>query len=376
MSKLKFGIVGGGSNFGRIHLRSAGFDSLAEVAAGCFSRDAEKNIYIAAQIGIPDDRRYPDYKTMADIETKRADKIDFVIISTPNVFHYEMSKYFLETGFHVMLDKPMAFTSDEAMELARLADRKGLLLNLAYTYTGYPIIKEMRHLVQNGDIGKIFMIVAEFPQGSVAEEFINTGKISMWRAKRDMAGSSCSEADLGVHIECLVRYVTGLKIEKLTACIDTFGYPSELELNSMIMLRYQGGAVGQYFTSKICSGSYSNLKLRVYGKKGSLAWELHNPDELCFTRFNEPDQLLRLARPYLCDEVNIMPRSRQSLSDGVSGALAQLYTAFINNILRIRKGEKPVHDYPDAWDGVAGMKYIDAIITSAKNNSDWVQIKL
>ena len=273
-----------------------------------------------------------------------------------------------------MLDKPMTINSKEAAELAEFADKKGLLLNLTFTYTGYPIVKQMRYLIQNGDIGKIFTISAEFLQCNYAEEFLNTGKLSAWRTKREMSGISCSEADIGVHIECLVRYVTGLEIEKLTACLDSFGYPSELDLNSMIMLRYKNGAAGQYFTSKLCAGSHTNLKLRIYGDKGSLSWELLNPDECGFCRFNQPDQILRTARPYMCEEVKNLPRSGLNVPDGVSGVLAHLYNSFINNIILIRNGKKPVKDYPNAWDGVTNMKYLEAVVESAKNNSTWVNV--
>lgn len=374
MEKLRYAMVGGGSNFGRMHMRCAAFDHLAVMTAGCFSRDTEKNSSTARRMGVPPDRCYDDYRAMAEAEAQREDGIDFVIISTPNRHHYDMARLFLERGFHIMLDKPMAFTSAQAEELAALAEERGVLLNLTYTFTGFPIVRQMRDMIDRGEIGRVNMVAAEFPQCWLAEEFHTQGEVTAWRAKRDIAGTSCCTADIGIHIECLVRYLTGLRTERVSACLDRFGYGTELEVNSMVMLRYEGGAVGQYFASQVCAGCYSDLKVRIFGDKGTLEWTLKDADKLGFARFGEPRQELAAARPYLCGEARGLSRCGQGFPEGIYGSVANLYTGFCENVLRVKQGAATVQHYPGARDGVISMRYIEAVVESAGNESAWVTL--
>lgn len=375
MKRLRYGMIGGGSNFGRMHMRCAAFDHYADLVAGCFSRNTELNQSTAERMNIGADRCYADYKSFADIEAARTDKIDFIIISTPNVFHYEMTKYFLTKGFHVMLDKPMAFTSAESIELAELAQQKGLLLDLTYTFTGFPVVRQMHDMIQRGDIGRIHMVAGEFPQCWIAEAYNDTGDLSSWRTKRDVAGISCCTADIGIHIESLVRYLSGLHIQSVSAVLDHFDYPSELDLNSVVTVRYQGGAVGQYFASQVCAGCYSDLKVRIFGDKGTLEWTLMNADRLTFARFGEVKQDLAASRPYLTKDARALSRTGQGFPEGIYGAVSNIYTAFCKNVLRIQDGEPAVKHYPDAWDGVESMKYIEAVVDSANHQGAWTALK-
>jgi predicted dehydrogenase len=373
MERLRVGMVGGVSNFGKLHTRCVVLDRIATLSAGCFSRDSAKNAQLADAFGIPSDRLYPDAQTMAREEARRPDPVDFVIVSTPNVSHYDITRTFLENGFHVMLDKPMTRTAAEAVELAELAERKRLLLSLTYTFVGYPAIRQIREAVQHGDLGTINGVTGEFAQCWLAEEFIREGKIDKWRVDPKIAGISCCTADIGLHIEAVVRFATGLEIDRVSACLDSFGYGTKLELNSMVSLKYRGGAAGHYFASQVCAGSFNDLRIRIFGDKGSAQWTLDRADEAVIARFNEPPKVYNSMRPYLYQ--GALQLSRSTHPEGVYGALSNIYRAFCANLVRLRRGEPVDTTYPDAWDGVASLKYLEAVVKSAADDNAWVAVE-
>ena len=275
--KLRMGMVGGGKDafIGAVHRLAANLDGRIELVAGAFSSNPAKSRESGEHLLLNPNRVYDTYEAMAQAETKLPahQRIDFVSIVTPNFAHFPAARTFLQAGFNVVCDKPMTLNLDEALELREVVRKSGKVFALTHNYTGYPMVKEARELVNSGEIGKILKIVAEYPQGWLLNPIDQEGqKQASWRTDPERAGASGCIGDIGTHAENLARYITGLEIDELCADFSTFVEGRRLEDDGNMLLRYKGGARGVLYASQISAGEENNLAIRVYGTKGSLEW--------------------------------------------------------------------------------------------------------
>ncbi len=377
--KLRMGMVGGGRGafIGNVHRMAAALDGKIELAAGCFSADPEKSKASGADLFLDPARVYATYEEMAAKEAALpADRrVDFVSIVTRNNTHYAAVKTFLEAGFNVICDKPLAFNLAEAKKLRAIVKKSGKVFALTHNYTGYPMVKEAREMVRAGKLGKILKVVVEYPQGYAitALEDKGGGKISNWRMNPNVAGASNCMADIGTHAENLARYITGLEIEALAADLTTFIPGRPLDDDGNCLIRYRGGAKGILYASQISNGDENNLNIRVYGTQSSIEWQQEHPNELTVKAVNQPRAVYRRGNSYLSTAAQANSRTPFGHPEAFIEAFANIYlaaAAAIADEVTGRKG-KTNHDFPTVEDGVAGMAFIETVLKSAKSKAKW-----
>lgn len=377
--KMRMGMVGGGRDafIGAVHRQAAALDGQIELVAGCFSSDAEKNRLSAADLFVSADRTYDDFREMARREAALPEdqRIDFVSIVTPNHLHVPVATGFLEAGIDVVCDKPLAASLDEALELEELVASSGRLFALTHNYTGYPMVKQARQMVREGELGQILKVVAEYPQGWLADDIEKGGqKQATWRTNPAKAGGSCCLGDIGTHAENLGRYITGLEMEALCAQFTTFVEGRPLEDDANLLLRYRGGAVGILYASQVSIGEENNLSIRIYGTKGSLSWRQEDPNELKWIPKGEPERILRRGNPYLGSEAQRFTRLPPGHPEAFIEAFANIYTEVVR-ALRAKAEGKPLADpdFPGIADGVHGMRFLSTAIRSASSDEKWTR---
>lgn len=382
MNKIRYGMVGGDLNafIGEVHRKALNYDNRVELVSGCFSSNHEKNIETGKAYSLDPKRVYKDYHEMIKEELQKEDKIDFVAIVTPNYLHYEMAKAFLEAKINVVCEKPLSFKIEEAEELEKLAKENNLVFAVMYSYTGYAMIKYAKEMIEKGMIGKIISVNAEYAQEWLIDQVyaskVKTSSLPVWRMDPKFSGISNCVGDIGTHIENMVHYLTGLKIEKLLAVTENFG--QELELDAKIIVQYENGVKGQYWASQIATGRMNGFIVRIYGDKGSIEWEQHFPDYLKYTPKNSPTQTLSKGMSYLTLDAAKYGRIPSGHSEGYYIAFANVYKNIITTLLKIKNKEaltKNDLDFPTVSDGLSGVKFVHAVIESSKNNSKWVTIK-
>jgi len=378
--QVKYGMVGGDIKafIGDVHRKAINFDTRAELVAGCFSIDKELNVATAVEYDVDPSRVYDDYKKMAKAESELDDGIDFVVITTPNHVHYDMCKTFLEAGLHVVCEKPLCFEVWQAEELLKLSEEKKLILAVTYAYTGYTMVKVMREMIENGELGEILTVGGEFAQDWLLGQLEpgSEGKeLSVWRMDPEYSGISNSMGDLGTHIEHMVHYTTGLKIKRVLATTNKYGH--KLDLNANVIAEYESGINGTYWSSQIASGRLNGLAVRVYGTKASLEWEQHYPDYLRFTPKNEPPRILSRGTGYLSGAAASYSRLPFGHPEGLFVGFANIYKNIISTITKLKAGQKPTEqdlDFPNAYDGLNGVKFVHAVIKSAESDAAWVTL--
>jgi len=378
--KLKMGMVGGGRDafIGGVHRMAARLDGRIELVAGAFSSDAAKSRASGEDLGLDPSRVYPDYETMAAAEAKlpESERIDFVSIVTPNHVHFPPAKTFLEAGFHVVCDKPMTYDLAEAKVLRDLVKSTGKVFALTHNYTGYPMVKEARELIRNGDLGKILKVVAEYPQGWLIQPIDAEGqKQAAWRTDPSKTGASSCIGDIGTHAENLGRYITGLEIDELCADFTTFVPGRRLEDDGNLLLRYQGGARGVLYASQVSVGEENNLSVRAYGTKASLEWHQEHPNELTVKYPDAPRKIYRRGNGYVSDIAKRFTRLPFGHPEAFIEAFANIYLEAARAIEAVKEGKSiPADvDYPTVEDGVLGMAFIATAVASAKNGSTWTK---
>ena len=378
---IKFGIVGGaiGSFAGEAHRISAELDLECSLVAGCFSRDYDKTLETGKKYGIDKDRLYHSYKEMAEKESAREDGIDFIAVVTPNYLHYEMAKEFLLHGINVACDKPLTVELHEAQELEQLAREKNLLFCVTYSYTGYPMIKQVREMIKNGDIGEVKYVAGEFTTDWLIKAMVNNdSQLGLWRLDPKLSGKSNCVADIGSHLENMIGYVTGLEIDTLLARMDKIGEGMVLDNNANILVNYTSGAVGSYWVSQITSGTDHGLNFRIFGTEGSIEWHQYKPEYLRVARADQPVQTFTRGNSYLYPESKNLSRIASGHPEGYFLAFANLYTAFIDALQRKKDGEDisgMSFDYPDISKGVHSVRFTEKCLESAENGSIWVSFK-
>lgn len=376
--KLRYGMVGGGpgSFIGDAHRHSINLDGKAELVAGCFSRSYEKSLETGEELGVSKERIYHDYAEMAKAEAAREDGIDFVVIVTPNYAHYGACKAFLEAGIHVSCDKPLCLNTTEAYELEKLAKDKGLMFMVTYTYMGHVTAKHAREIIKRGDIGKIRTVAAEYPQGWLAYEGEWGGKQGEWRCDPALSGSVNCLGDLGTHVENAVATMTGLKIKRVLAKMDVVVPGRTLDDNDFVMVEYEGGATGMYWTSQVAIGHDNSLRVRIYGDGGSIQWFQEEPEKI--TVIKKDGSLTEHHRGYesIAPAAAKYKRIPSGHPEGWFEAMANLYRSFMECVVAVQKGcfTEDMIDFPTVSDGVEGIKFVEACLKSAQNGNVWVDM--
>lgn len=376
--KLSFGMVGGGNGafIGNVHRRGAIMDNLAVLTAGCFTRSMDKNRAAAEEWGVADPQRvYADFREMAERESARADGIDFVSIVTPTDTHYEIAKCFLEHGIHVVCDKPLCTKLDEALELKRIAQERGLLFGVTYTYAAYAVIRQAREMIDAGMLGPIVKIVAEYPQdwlivSTVAEK----SDQALWRLDPQRAGGTACCSDIGTHVEALISLMTGLRLEKVLARLNPYkGSPMDHDMDAL--LEYEGGIPGTLWASQIASGNDCGIKIRVYGEKGAIEWCHTSPMELRYTELNRPTQIFVANREYSLPACRSQCRLPAGHPEGYYEAFGNIYRGFCLHLLEKKGcGEPGDFRYPTLDDGIAGIRFVDACVRSSQQGGVWISL--
>ena len=370
-------MVGGGPGafIGAVHRKAAALDGEIELVSGVFSSSAEKSRQQGRELFLDPARVYSSYEEMADKESRlpEGDRIDFVSIVTPNNSHFAIAKTFLEAGFHVVCDKPMTTTLEDAEELCRLVERHQRVFALTHNYTGYPMVKQARELVRQGKLGTIRKIVAEYPQGWLA----NAGGINMWRLDPKVAGVSSAVGDIGVHAWHLARYITGLELESLSADLTTFGTGYELEDDANLLVRYQDGARGIIYSSQISVGEENGLRVRIYGTDAGLDWRQEDPNYLRLMYVDRPEQVYKMGNDYLDPIVRHNMRLPFGHPEAFIEAFANVYRNAARTMAARIAGEEPGEfdtDFPTAQDGARGVHFIHTAINSGRTN-EWVDAR-
>lgn len=380
--KLKMGMVGGGRGafIGAVHRMAANLDGKIELVAGAFSSDPEKSKLSGEDFFLDPNRVYGNYQEMAEKEAAlpEGERIDFVSIVVQNHLHFDVAKTFIEAGFNVICDKPMTFTIDEAKELKQVVDQSDRIFALTHNYTGYPMVKEARRMVKDGELGRILKIVAEYPQGyAVGDvEGDGQGKINNWRADPNIAGISNCMGDIGTHAHNLVRYITGLEIDEICSELTAFIPGRELDDDGNNLVRFKGGAKGIIYASQISNGDENALNIRVYGTKASIEWHQEEPNDLIVKYANAPRKVYRRGNDYVGAAAAANSRTPFAHPEGFIEAFANIYVAAAGAIADQIDG-KPApeegYDFPGVDDGVAGMAFIETTVKSSASDQKWVK---
>lgn len=382
--KIRYGMVGGGRGafIGAVHRIAAAMDQQIDLVCGAFSSDPEKSRASGADLFLPAGRCYGSFQEMIAAESKlpAGERMDFLAIVTPNHVHFPPAKMALEHGFHVLSDKPATFDLKEAVTLQKLVKKTGLLYGLTHNYTGYPMVKEARHLVQSGKLGKIRKVVVEYPQGWLATRIEASGqKQASWRTDPKRSGAAGCIGDIGTHAENLAEYITGLHIEELAADLTAFVKGRKLDDDGNVLLRFKGGAKGVLHSSQISVGEENNLNIRVYGELGGVEWRQQEPNTLIVKWLERPTEIRRTGLGYLGANAAAHTRIPAGHPEGYLEAFANIYRNFADHIAAVLDGRAPdptALDYPKIEDGIRGMAFIEAAVESSRNNACWTAMPL
>ena len=368
---MKYGMVGGGEGafIGDAHRKAINLDGQAQLVAGCFSRSIENTLATGKKLGIKESRLYSSYEKMAKSE---AGNIDFVVVVTPNSSHFAVCKAFLEAGIHVVCDKPLVCEISEAEELMRITKEKNLLFAVTYTYSGHVTFKHARELIAAGEIGDIRMVMGEYPQGWLYEG--DGGKQGSWRTDPTQSGISNALGDIGTHVENTVAMMTGLKIKRVLAKMDKLVAGRTLDDNSVVLLEYENGASGTYWVSQIAIGCDNDLKVRIYGSKGSIEWNNFNSEDITVIGADGVRKLYRRGYGDIAPVAAKYGRLPAAHNEGYLEAMANIYKSFMDCLEKKRAGTlKPEDmDYPGLQEGLEGVKFIHRCVESANKGNVWV----
>jgi predicted dehydrogenase len=372
-------MVGGGKGafIGDVHRKAIGMDGKARLVAGCFSQSYENTLATGEAWGVDKSRLYRTYEEMLRTEAGRNDKIDFVVIATPNNTHFPAAKLAVENGIQVVCDKPLTTTLRDAEELGRLAKKNDNFFCVTYAYSGYPIVKHMCDMVKSGAVGEVRFISGEYPQDWLATMLEKTGqKQAAWRTDPKLAGASNCVGDIGSHIEHMVSYITGLEIQSLLARLDHFGEGRPLDDNASILLNYEGGAKGIYWSSQIAVGHDNGLRIRVYGTKAGLEWAQENPNYLRVSYIDKPSEFLSRGRDKMSARAQSLSRIPSGHPEGYFEAFANIYNTYLTALGKRKSGQALSDDdldFPGVEDGIRGVRFIGRCVESSKKGAVWVE---
>ena len=373
--KLRLGMVGGGEGayIGNIHRIASRLDGAWDLVAGALDVDPEKGRAFALSQGLDEDRAYGDYKALIAGEANRADRVDAVAICTPNFTHYPIAKALIEAGFDVICEKPLTATLEDAVAMEKLARESGRFVGVTYTYSGYPMVHEARVRVAAGEIGKIRTVQVEYPLEWMATAIEAEGNAqAAWRTDPIKNGRGGSIGDIGTHAYHLAGFVTGLKLESLTADLATFVEGRALDDNAHVMMRYEGGARGLLWSSKVALGNSNGVRLRVFGETGSFQWFQEQPNELVYQPLGGRVQIIKRGADEISPDAKVRMRTPPGHPEGYLEAFANLYAGFAD-VIRARQADRepgPLgQNVPLAYDGLKGVAFVECVVDSAESEA-------
>ncbi|MGI8538203.1 MAG: Gfo/Idh/MocA family protein [Rubrobacteraceae bacterium] len=374
MKKLRMGMVGGGAGafIGAVHRSAAIMDGEIEFAAGALSSTPEKARESAKELGLPKERNYGSWEDMleGELALPEEERVDLVSVVTPNHLHFPVSLAFVEAGFHVVCDKPMVHSSAQAAKLAQAVERSGVVFCVTYQYTGYPMVKQARHMVKGGVLGEIRKVVVEYNQGWLASEVENGGdKQASWRTDPEKSGVAGTMGDIGSHAENLVSTVTGLEASEVCADLTSFVPGRRLDDDANMLIRYSDGARGVLVASQISAGEENALALKVYGEEGGIEWRQEEPNHLIHRPAEAPVQIYKRGNEYLCKEAKEAARIPPGHPEAFIEAFANVYGAVAE---AIRSG-KP-SGFPTVHDGARGVRFIEKVVESSASERKWIEV--
>ncbi len=380
--KVRLGMVGGGpgSNIGETHRYAARFDGRYALVTGVFASNADRSRDFAAMLDIAPDRRYSTWQEMAEQEAQRKDGLEVVSIMTPNNSHYPIAKAFLEQGIDVICDKPLTTDLEQALELMRLVRQTGLVFGVTYNYSGYPMVRQAREMIRNGDLGEIRLVQVEHASGWASTLLEAAGhKQAVWRTNPSIAGKSSVVGDLGTHAHHLARFITGLEITEVSAELSTIVPGRLVDDNAHIKLRFNNGAKGMMWASMVASGHLHGLRIRVYGEKGSLEWVQEQSEQLILRPLDGPHQTLSRGFGWLSPTAQRASRLWPGHPEGFLAAFANIYTDIADAVIVRRDGVEAnplAYSFPTVEDGALGVKFVDAVVESNQRDGGWVDATL
>jgi predicted dehydrogenase len=375
--RIRLGMVGGGQGafIGGVHRIAARIDDQYEFCAGALSSDPGRAMASARELGLAADRSYADAASMAESESARDDGIEAVSIVTPNNSHYSIAKTFLQAGIHVICDKPLTVSSAEAEELIKLADQNKRILAVTYNYSGYPLIRQAREMIANGNLGDIRVVQVEYAQDWLTEALEISGqKQAAWRTDPGQSGAGGCVGDIGTHAYHLACFVSGLELESLCADLATFVDGRQLDDNVNVLLRFKGGAKGMLWASQVAPGNENNLQLRVFGSKAGLTWRQENPNELNFLPFGQPAQRITRGGAGTGAAAAAVTRIPAGHPEGYLEGFATLYREVAAAIRASRNGDSTDGVFPRGEDGLKGVAFVEATVRSSAAGAAWVEV--
>src|SRR5712691_8155576 len=378
--RLQLGMVGGGPGafIGSVHRLAARMDDHFELVAAALTSDPTRSRAAAVDLHIAPDRAYGSFGEMAAAEAKRPDRIDAVSIVTPNHVHFGPAKAFLEAGIHVICDKPLTTTVEDALALAEIVRRSGLIFGLTHNYTGYPLVRQAREMIEAGEVGRIRVVQVEYAQDWLTTAVEATGhKQAVWRTDPAQSGPAGSLGDIGTHAYNIACFVTGLRCEQVAADVSIFVPGRRLDDNVQMLLRFEGGARGMLWASQVATGNENNLRLRVYGEKAGLEWAQENPNYLRFTPYGKPPVTISRAGAGATAAAKHASRIPSGHPEGYLEAFAQLYADLAEQIVARKQERAPMVAsllVPGVKEGVEGVQFISGVLESSNQDSGWVKL--
>lgn len=381
--KLRYGMVGGGRDafIGAVHRKAMALDGDYEMVAGALSSNPEKAKLSGSDLGLDPERNYGTWEEMLESELKRpeGDRIDLVSIVTPNHVHFPVAYAFADAGINVVSDKPLVHTSEQANKLRQVVKKRGVVFGVTYNYTGYPMVKQARHMVKTGQLGDIRKVIVEYNQGWLATNLEKTGqKQAGWRTDPKRSGAAGALGDIGSHAENLASSITGLEISHICADLTSFVPGRKVDDNADMLLRFTGGAKGVLIASQIEVGQENDLRIRVFGTKATLTWHQENPNYLQLDTLEGLRQIMTRGNGYLCAAAQKATRLPTGHPEAFIEAFANVYIGVAEAIRAKQAGRKLGElegDFPTVVDGARGVHFIEKTIESAKSKEKWTAAK-
>jgi predicted dehydrogenase len=376
MSKIRLGILGGGGDslIGIVHRIASQMYDKFQIVGGVFNPVWEENIGFAKQIDLPLNRIYKDFDTLIEEESKLSEeeKMQVISILTPNFLHYPMAKKLIENGFNVICEKPLTTTYEEALSLKELQKKNNCVFAVTYTYTGYPMVRQMKQMIKEDKIGKIQKVDLQYYQGWINPIIHDSEKrANTWRLNPEKSGVSCCIGDIGTHAFDMLEYVTNLKVSRLLSDLNYLYEDNNMDVDGTILVHLENGSKGIIRASQIATGEENNFTVSIYGEKGSLKWEQENPNYLHYLTENKPYQTLKRGNEYNSDFSQDGIKVPSGHPEGIFDAMGNIY----KGVAKAINGDKSFDgEYPKLSDGVRGMLFIEKAIKSNKNNNSWEEI--
>ena len=374
--KIRIGFIGGGANsfIGYTHRLAARFDNRFDFVAGVFSKDIKKSISFGTSLGLEKDRCYKNYKEMALKESQRDDGIEALGIMTPSGDHYKIAKPFIENKVHIVCDKPLTATIKDAEKLKKLVEKNKIIFALTHNYSSYPMLREAKEIIKKGKIGNINLINVEYPQGyTVDVKKKNEKKTLKWRLDKNLSGPSMILSEIGTHAYHLLRYVTGLEVDELSAEVNSLSSEITVDDNAFVIMRMNNSARGMIWVSSAATGGENGLKIRVFGNKGAVEWFQDDPNNLKFTEINKPLKIITRASSSVSKFSLTSSRLAAGHPEGFFEAFANIYTEFAEAIHK-KIFKKSEFTFPNIEDGLRGIKFVFTAKKSSNNNAKWLKL--